>query len=101
MLYILENVHGKPVGLFTSMQALAEAVAALPAGERQVTLGEFPPDELSPGQYLDLDELPVVPGAWWLDEGLSGQGLLACASCAQPYGQQHASWCPAGLGGAG
>ena len=67
-LYVLENEHGQAIGLFTSMQSLAAAVAELPGSERMTGIASYPADELSPGQRLDLDELPAVPGAWWLDE---------------------------------
>lgn len=67
-IYILENVHGQATGLFRTLDSLAEAIASLPPTQRRITLAAHPADELSPGQYLDLDELPAPSGAWWLEE---------------------------------
>jgi hypothetical protein len=70
VLYIMEdNKYGHVMGVFTSLESLAKAVAGLPPGERMVDLISIPPDTVDPGTWMDLDELPPeTPGAWWMEE---------------------------------
>jgi hypothetical protein len=63
-----DNEYGHVIGVFTSLDSLAKAVMALPAGERAVDLAEYPADKLDPGRRLDLDDLPALSGAWYSEE---------------------------------